>query len=213
MAASVETLLVGPLDVNCYIIGCDEHKACAIVDPGDSGERILGAAEKRGWKVKMIINTHGHADHTGANAKIKEATGAPVLIHKDEAAMLSHPDMKDMAAYIGVGSSPEADRLLDDGDKIDICPCVTLEVLHTPGHSKGGVCLLFDKKLISGDTLFRMSIGRSDLPGGDMSTLLNSIRTKIFTLPDDIEVLPGHGEPTSVGYEKKNNPFLIGTFT
>jgi len=212
MGMQIETLTVGPLEVNCYIIGCPEHKVCAVIDPGDSSKRILGAAESNGWDIKLIINTHAHADHTGANGRIKEASGAPILIHKADAEMLTHPAMTDMAAYLGVGASPDADRLVEDGDEIELCDHMKFRVLHTPGHSPGGICLLAENKLISGDTLFRMSIGRSDLHGGDMTALINSIRMKIFTLPDDVEIYPGHGDPTTVGFEKGHNPFLTGAF-
>lgn len=210
MAAEVETLTVGPLDVNCYIAGCGEHRACAVVDPGDSAKRILDVVGKKGWSVTQIINTHGHADHTGANAQIKEATGAPLSIHKDDAEMLTHPDMADMAAYLGLKPSIPADRKLADGDVIKICDCVELKVLGTPGHSRGGVCLVHDNFVITGDTLFRMSIGRSDLAGGDHETLMNSIKTRVMALPDDMTVYPGHGEPSTVGFERRYNPFLAG---
>lgn len=212
MTLEIARVTVGPLEVNCHIAGCPEHKVCAVIDPGDSSRRILAEVESRGWDVKYIINTHGHADHTGANAKIKEATGAPILIHKDDAAMATSAEMRDMAAYLGVGAPPEPDRLLEDGDVIELCPCVGFEVIHTPGHSPGGVCLRSGDVLFTGDTLFKMSIGRSDLPGGDQAELMRSIRRKILALPGGVSVHPGHGEPTTVGFEKRSNPFLIGAF-
>lgn len=212
MTIQIETLTVGPLDVNCYIVGCDEHKKCAVIDPGDSSKKILDTASAKGWEIALIIDTHAHADHTGANAKIKEATGAPILLHGADAEMLTHPAMRDMAAYLGVGDSPEPDRLLNDGDSIQLCECSTFSVLHTPGHSPGGICLTIGDNVFTGDTLFRMSIGRSDLHGGDTTTLLKSIRTKLFSLPDETKAYPGHGEPTTIGYEKTYNPFLTGAF-
>lgn len=212
MKTEIITLCVGPLDVNCYIVGCDEHKLCAVIDPGDSSGRILSTVDEKGWKVSKIINTHGHADHTGANGKVKDATNAPLLIHKSDEYLLSHPDMHDMAAYIGVGKSPDADSLLKDGDDIEVCPCLSLTVLATPGHTKGGICLTFEDKVITGDTIFRLSIGRTDLLGGNTDTLLESIKTKLFALPDETCVYPGHGDTTTIGLEKSSNPFLAGTF-
>ncbi len=212
MTIQIETLTVGPLEVNCYIVGCDEHNLCAVIDPGDSPSRILSVIDSKGWKIDKIILTHAHADHTGGIKKIKDATNAHLLLHKNDAELLTNQAMVDMAQYIGVKPSPEADEFFENGDKVNICPCLSFTVLHTPGHTQGGVCLLFDNKLITGDTLFHMSIGRSDLPGGDGPMLLNSIKTTLFKLPDDTTVYPGHGEPTSIGYEKANNPFLSGAF-
>lgn len=208
MTVRTETLEVGPLEVNCYIIGCDEHKLCAVIDPGDSSKLILSAVKNNGWEVTHIINTHAHVDHIGANGKLKEATGARIFLHKDDAELITLPQMKDMAAYLGLGASPAPDEFIEDGDTIEICPCLIFKVLHTPGHTRGGVCLRFGDCVVSGDSLFRVSIGRTDMHGGDMDTLLNSIRTKLFTLDDDVVVYPGHGKPTDIGFEKKNNPFL-----
>jgi glyoxylase-like metal-dependent hydrolase (beta-lactamase superfamily II) len=210
MSFTIDTVVVGPLDVNCYIAGCDEHKTCAVIDPGDSAGSIMGKVGARDYKVAMIINTHAHADHTGANGKLKAMTGALIHIHKDDAQILIHPTMSDMSSYLGIEPSPPADVLLKDGDTLKVCPCVELAVLHTPGHSPGGICLLSGKTLFTGDTLFRFSVGRSDLPGGDGRTLINSITQRLFPLPDDVAAYPGHGEPTTMGEEKKYNPFLIG---
>ncbi|MBI4666243.1 MAG: MBL fold metallo-hydrolase [Nitrospinae bacterium] len=208
----LETLSVGPLDVNCYIVGCGHHKTCAVIDPGDGVERILRKVDGMGLTVKSIINTHAHADHTGGNKEMKEATGAPILISRDDAEMLTHPSMEDMAVFLGIAPSPPPDVLFGDGDKLEICPCLTFEVLATPGHSPGGVCLYFGEGVITGDSLFRLSIGRTDLPGGNSQALISSIRSKLFTLPDEVKVYPGHGEPSEIGYEKKYNPFLTGAF-
>ncbi|VAX19262.1 MBL-fold metallo-hydrolase superfamily [hydrothermal vent metagenome] len=212
MAEKIVSLTVGPVEVNCYIVGCDEHKKCAVIDPGDSSHRILAEVEQNGWSVDKIINTHGHADHTGANAKIKDATGAPLYIHKDDVFLLSLKSMRDMADYIGVGHSPEPDTVMNDGDIIEICPCLSFSVIATPGHTPGGVCLLFNGGLITGDSIFRMSIGRTDLEGGNQATLLKSIKTRILTLPNETKLYPGHGEPSQVGFEKANNPFISGAF-
>lgn len=210
MSVTIDTIMVGPLDVNCYVFGCESHKTCAVIDPGDSAERIMEKAGARGYKVAMIINTHAHADHTGANGKLKAMTGALIHIHEDDARILTHPSMSDMSEYLGIEPSPAADVLLKDGSTLTPCPCVELAVIHTPGHSPGGICVLHGKTLFSGDTLFRFSIGRSDLPGGDGRTLVKSIADRLFTLPDDVAVYPGHGEPTTIGEERKYNPFLAG---
>jgi glyoxylase-like metal-dependent hydrolase (beta-lactamase superfamily II) len=212
MSVTIDTVVVGPLDVNCYIAGCDEHKTCAVIDPGDSAERIMKKVGDRGYKVAMIINTHSHADHTGANAKLKAMTGALIHIHEGDAHILTHSSMSDMSAYLGIEPSPPADVLLKDGDALKICPCAQLVVIHTPGHSPGGVCLYHGDALFTGDTLFRFSVGRSDLPGGDGRTLIKSITEKLFPLPDEVTAYPGHGEPTTMGEEKKYNPFLIGAY-
>ncbi|MBI5814634.1 MAG: MBL fold metallo-hydrolase [Nitrospinae bacterium] len=210
MSVQLETICVGPLEVNCYIAGCDVHNVCAVIDPGDSYRRILETVSARGWKVTHIINTHAHADHTGANAQIKEATGAKIIIHGADAEMLNHPSMEDMAAYLGIAPSPPADELLADGDVVEICGCLKMKVIHTPGHSPGGICLLFGNTLIAGDTIFRLSIGRTDLPGGSFEALRDSINNRIFTLPPEVAIYPGHGDPTEAGFEKKNNPFIFG---
>ncbi len=210
MAIEVIKLTVGPLEVNCYIIGCGEHKVCAVFDPGDSSRRILESVEKKNWAVLRIINTHGHADHTGANAKIKEATGVSIGIHKDDAELLTHPEQRDIAAYLGLNESPQADILLEEDQIISICQCLEFRLLSTPGHTPGGACFVFDNSVVTGDTLFNMSIGRSDLPGGDHKTLMESIRKKLLTLPDEMKVYPGHGEPTTIGFERANNPFITG---
>lgn len=212
MTVKIETLAVGPLEVNCYVVGCGEHNLCAVIDPGDSSKRILAIIKENGWKLTHIINTHAHFDHVGANGKVKEATGARIILHKDDIPVLTHPNTIDMANYMGLDISPDPDEFMRDGDIIEICPCIKFEVLHTPGHSPGGVCLVLGDALFSGDTLFRLSIGRSDLPGGSMDALMLSIKTKLFPLPDKVTVYPGHGEKTDMGFEKANNPFLTGAF-
>ena len=212
MTVEIRALALGAMDVNCYITGCTEHMLCAVFDPGDSAHLVLKETSAAGWTINHIVNTHGHADHTGGNLKLKEATGAPLSIHKLDESILSHPDMKDMAAYLGIHPSPPPDILLEDGDEVEVCQCLKLKVIHTPGHSPGGACFHHNGFIIAGDTLFRMSIGRYDLPGGDHKTLIKSIQDKLFTLPDETAVYPGHGEPTQIGFEKKNNPFVTNAF-
>ncbi len=212
MSLKITKLSVGPLDVNCYLVCCDDHKVCVLVDPGDASRRILSTVEKMGYKVEKIVNTHAHADHTGGVKNIKEATGALFYLHEDEQEVCRHPLTAEMANYIGVEECPEPDRTMIDGDTIDICPCKSMTVLHTPGHTPGSVCLLIGDTLLTGDTLFHMSVGRTDLHGGDSASLLNSIKTKISVLDENIKVQPGHGEGSTIKFERENNPFLSGSW-
>ncbi len=200
----IKKLAVGPLMANCFIIGCEKTREAVVIDPGDEEDRILDALED--MKVKFIINTHGHFDHVGGNKKLKEATGAPVLIHSLDAPMLNTLSSDAAIFGLSIENSPPADQMLEDGDTISF-GTVNLEVIHTPGHSPGGIALYADGNLFAGDTLFAGSIGRSDLPGGDYNTLISSIKNKLYGLDDDIIVFPGHGPETTIGHEKKNNPF------
>ena len=203
----IKTLEVGPIMANCYILGCEETKEAVVIDPGDEADRILMTLAQDNLTVKYIINTHGHFDHVGANKELKEATNAEIMIHADDEPMLSELSLHAAAFGLAVDNSPTADITLSDNDEIKFGN-ITLKVIHTPGHSEGGVCLLTDKVLISGDTLFAGSIGRTDLPGGDYDTLISSIKTKLLRLDDDIIVYTGHGPATTIGREKKINPFL-----
>ncbi len=192
---------------NCYILGCENTKEAVVIDPGDDGDQILMALAKSALKVKYLINTHGHFDHVGANKAMKEATNAEIGIHPDDAPMLM--ELSKSASMFGLSAenSPPADILLNHGDQLSFGD-ITLDVIHTPGHSKGGICLYTKGYLFAGDTLFKSSIGRTDLPGGNYDTLIASIRTKLFGLPDDTIVYTGHGPETSIGDEKRMNPFL-----
>jgi len=196
---------------NCYVAGCEETKEAIVIDPGfdrdREAEEVLRFIEQNGLHVKYIINTHGHADHTAGNGIIKKATGAPILIHEDDAIMLG-PIAKTFSRAFGLRvTSPTADRTLRDGDVIHVGR-IKLVVLHTPGHSKGGISLLGENFVFVGDTLFAGSIGRYDFPGASFEEIMQSIKTKLTTLPDHFKVYPGHGPPTTIGEEKKYNPFL-----
>lgn len=202
----IRTLPVGPLQANCHIVGCEETKKAAVIDPGGDTDRILLALAKEKLTLTTIVNTHGHFDHVAGNPALKKATGADLMIHP-----LDAPELKKAGATaaqwgLKVDNSPQPDRLLDDGDTI-VIGSITLTVLHTPGHSPGGICLWADKVVFVGDTLFAGSIGRTDFPGGDLHTLIASIRTKLFALSDDVAVYPGHMTNTTIGREKKFNPF------
>jgi glyoxylase-like metal-dependent hydrolase (beta-lactamase superfamily II) len=179
-----------------------------VIDPGGDADRILSVLEKEGLQLNAIINTHGHFDHVGGNKALKEATQAELMIHELDAPMLAHLTQTAAAWGLRAEESPTPDRLLEDGDTVD-CGNLRLDVIHTPGHSPGGICLHVAsvKALFVGDTLFAGSIGRTDLPGGDYDTLISSIQRKLFALPDDTTVYNGHMEATTIGREKKFNPF------
>ena len=203
----IKVLTVGPIMANCYIVGCEETREAVVIDPGDESDKILLALAESKLTVKYIINTHGHFDHISANKKMHEATGAPILAHSLDAPMLSQ--IKNSAAKWGITAedSPPPDRLIDDGDTIEFGN-ITMNVIHTPGHSQGGISLYTDGHVFVGDTLFAGSIGRTDFPGGSFETLKASIQKKLFTLGDDVRVFTGHGPETTIGHEKQTNPFV-----
>jgi len=203
----ITRLSVGQLGANCYIVYCEKTLQGAVIDPGGNGQDILAILNRDHIKLVCILNTHGHADHVAANDEIKEATGAAVFIHGADAKMLTNPK-GNLSSYIGNNLVCQpADHLLIDGEKFMVGE-IEFQVLHTPGHTLGGLCFLGNDVLFSGDTLFEQSIGRTDFPGGSHSQLLNSIKTKLLTLADHITVLPGHGPTTSIGDERRNNPFI-----
>jgi len=207
----VEKLVVGPYASNCYIVGSQSNKEGMIIDPGDEAKRILKKVEELKLDIKLIVLTHGHIDHTGALKEVREATGAEVAVHTDDAQSLGWGVSLISVLMPGLSypTPPPPDRLLKDGDSIDIGDLHFL-VLHTPGHTSGGICLLGEGVVFSGDTLFNYGIGRSDLPGGSHSQLMDSLQTKLMTLPDDTIVYPGHGPETTIGAERRGNPFLRG---
>jgi glyoxylase-like metal-dependent hydrolase (beta-lactamase superfamily II) len=192
----LKTLVVGPIQSNCYIIGCERTREAAVIDPGGDADRVLITLAKDKLRCVYIINTHGHFDHSADNKRLKEVTGAQLLIHQADAPMILHQS-----------NSPPPDRYLGEGDIITFGD-ISLKVLHTPGHSPGGISLVTDKIVFVGDTLFAGSIGRTDFRGGDYEGLLRNVRKKIFTLGDDVVVYPGHGPKTTVGRERKTNPFF-----
>ncbi len=203
----LETLVVGPLETNCYVLGDEKSKDAVVIDPGGDFEDIHRQLQKLDLKVKYIVLTHGHFDHTDALAQLKKTTGAEVLIHAQDANMLL-PNSQARPFFLeSGGASCPADRTLEEGDKIRFGG-YALEVLHTPGHTPGGISLLIDKMIFVGDTLFCGSIGRTDLPGGSYEQLIHSIQTKLLSKGDDYLVCPGHGPSSTVGRERENNPFL-----
>jgi len=200
-------LIVGPLQVNCFILADEKTKEAVIIDPGDDAPEILKIIRDKGFKVKYLVITHGHFDHVGANKALKDATGAELLIHEGDAPVMASASLQSRAFGINTPSSPRADRFVKHGDIITAGE-VSLKVLHTPGHSPGGISLLEQGMVFTGDSLFAGSIGRTDLPGGDLATLLRSIKTNLMALPDDTKVFCGHGPATTIGEERRENPFL-----
>jgi glyoxylase-like metal-dependent hydrolase (beta-lactamase superfamily II) len=203
----IETLVVSPLAVNCYIVGDEETREAMVIDPGDNAREILDALRRGRLNVKAIVNTHAHFDHVGAVSQVREATGAPFMIHADEAPILAAASGSAALWGMYVPQPKPADRLLREGDEVRV-GSIAFRVLHTPGHTPGGICLLHDKTVFVGDTLFQGSIGRTDFPGGDYGTLMASIRGKLLPLPDETVVYSGHGAPTTIGEEKQFNPFV-----
>ncbi len=202
----LKKLAVGPLDTNCYIVGSESNKEGMIIDPGDEAEVILSSVKDLELEIRFIVLTHGHIDHIGALKEVKEATGAEVAIHTDEAQSLQRQSSSTMLGLSYPTPLPP-DRSLQDEDSLDIGDLHFL-VLHTPGHSPGCICLLGQGVVFSGDTLFNLGIGRTDLPGGNYSQIMNSIHTKLMVLPENTIIYPGHGQGTTIGIECKWNPFL-----
>ena len=211
----VERLEVGPFASNCYIVGSESTGEGMIIDPGADSEEILKKVKDLGLSVKVIVLTHGHVDHITALTEVKVATGAEFAVHADEVALLSRQHggglMASLGLISGISDSPptDPDRLLNGGDSIDVGDLHFL-VLHTPGHSPGGICLLGHGVVFTGDTLFQFSVGRTDFPGCSHSQLMDSIHTKLMVLPDDTIVHPGHGPETTIGTERQWNPFVRG---
>jgi glyoxylase-like metal-dependent hydrolase (beta-lactamase superfamily II) len=206
-----EILPVGILQCNCSIFGDEQSREAIVVDPGDNIDEILAVLARHGLKTKAIVITHAHIDHIGGAARLKAATGAPVYMNQSDQEIYDQLEMQ--AGWLGI-DTPERtpiDAPLRDQDTLDLGPAA-FTVLHTPGHTPGSLCLWIpsEKKLIAGDTLFRDSIGRTDLPGGDGRKILASIRGKLFPLDDETLVVPGHGPTTTIGREKEFNFFLQG---
>ena len=204
----LKRLTVGPLESNCYLVADEETGEGLIVDPGEEGERILRTVMQEGITPRYLINTHGHVDHIGANSYLKEKIGTiRIGIHEADARMLINTN-ENLSGFAGEEvTSPPADFFLEDGDEITVGK-VCLRIIHTPGHTRGGICLFGEGKVLAGDTLFAGSVGRTDLPGGSMELLMESLRGKLMVLPEETVVWPGHGEWTTIGQEKANNPFI-----
>jgi len=208
----IEQMEVGNFAVFTYILGCEETGEGVVVDAAADVDRILQKARERGIQsIKYIVSTHSHADHVGGNRELKERTGAQILAHKEDTERLANPPDFILQMF-QCEASPPADKTVQDGDRIEFGHHY-LTVLHTPGHTPGGICLYTPGHVITGDTLFVGAVGRTDLPGGSTSQLLQSIRTKLLTLPEDTIVYPGHdygdSPRSTIGIEKRTNPFLL----
>lgn len=206
----LKLLPLGQFQTNCYLVGSEATKEGIVIDPGSDPLEIIDQIRRLELKIKLIVNTHAHVDHVLAIESIKRATEAKFALHADELPILEGVPAA-AAVWFGkpVGEIPKPDILLKDGDIIEAGD-LKLTVIHTPGHSPGGICLYTDGVLFSGDTLFNFGIGRTDFPGGNHKQLLNSIALKLFNLPPETVVYPGHGPDSTIGFEKENNPFLAG---
>jgi glyoxylase-like metal-dependent hydrolase (beta-lactamase superfamily II) len=204
-----DILPVGPLQCNCSILGDEQTHEAMVIDPGADIGRILEIVRQHGLSVKQIVITHAHIDHIGGAMKLRAATGAPILMNQTDTEQFKILDLQ--AQWIGMPATeqPVLDQAIGDGDNLRVGN-LEATVLHTPGHTEGSVCLYFpaQKKLIAGDTLFAGSIGRTDLPGGDYEKILRSLKGPVMALPDETEVVPGHGRVTTIGEERERNPFL-----
>lgn len=203
----ITNLAVGPLQANCYLVSDEATNKAIVIDPGGDVNFIYNNIQKDNLDVVAIVNTHGHFDHVAGNKKLLELTGAPLLIHKADAPFLDNAAKSAQAWGIPAENSPQPTRTLQEDDIVEFGNS-KLKVLHTPGHSPGGIALVGDGVVFVGDTLFRSSIGRTDLPGGDFDTLKKSIQTKLFALPDETVVYCGHDRPTDIGFEKNYNMFV-----
>jgi len=202
-----EHIIVGAIETNCYLVYCEETKECAVIDPGAEAEKIIHLIRQKELKPTIVINTHGHVDHVGANMDIIDEYSIPLLIHSADSPMLDKVEQMELSFFLGAKNSPPPDKFLVEGEKV-VIGSVQMEIIHTPGHSPGSVSLLSDGVLFSGDTLFSGGVGRTDLPGGSWNELVCSIKEKILTLPQETPVLPGHGPATTVGQEERSNPFI-----
>jgi len=205
-----EIFPVGVLQCNCSVIGDQQTREAMVIDPGDEIEHILSVVAEHGLTVKQIVITHAHIDHVAGAMKLKIATGAPILLNQNDYMLLKMLDVQ--AAWIGMQSPGEVtiDGSVGTGDKV-AAGNIVADVLHTPGHTEGSICLYFEpeKKLVAGDTLFAGSIGRTDLPGGSYKKIMESLHGPVLALPDETIVVPGHGPLTTIAEERENNPFLV----
>ncbi len=204
---SITMFIVGPFAVNTYLVVDETTQKAAIIDPSMGSEQVLAHTQQEKLSLEYIINTHGHLDHIFEDSLFKENSQAQLLIHRADAEMLQSFPQQALRFGVTAKAAPEPDRLLEDGDVIEFGE-TRLEVIHTPGHSQGGICLLMGNVVFVGDTLFAGSIGRFDFPGGSLKSILNGVRERLFVLPDGTMVLPGHGPHTTIGEEKRNNPFF-----
>ena len=208
MNLAIRMMVLGPVQTNCYFLINEDTKEVLIVDPADRAQKIIEWINSEGLKPTAILLTHGHFDHIMGVAGVKKEYNIPIYASKDEVEVLANPQIN-VSTMMGAYLSMKADKLFSDGDVLELAG-VKLKVISTPGHTIGSVCFYMEeeKVLISGDTLFEASVGRSDFPTGSSRQLIESIKTRLFALPDDTDVFPGHGGTTSIAYEKAHNPFI-----
>lgn len=205
-----KTLVVGPLQCNCTILACEKTKEAVLIDPGDEAQKLIKEIDASGFKVKYLLHTHAHFDHIGATKLLKVHTQAPICLHKGDEAIYRMLPLQGKMFGMDFEEPSPIDRFLEHEEELSFGEH-KLQIIHTPGHSPGGICFKLksdDESVFSGDTLFQGSIGRTDLWGGNFDELIQSIRERLLTLNDDISVFPGHGPSTLIGKEKRNNPFL-----
>lgn len=209
----LETIPVGPFQCNCSILGDEESGTAVVIDPGDEGSRIAAALAAQNLTVTRIVHTHAHLDHIGGSAEFQSLCGGTAHLHEGDQWLYEHLDMQGEMLGIKVSEKVALDSSLQEGDRFDLGPA-KLEVIHTPGHTPGSCCFLIERDgrplLFAGDTLFQGSIGRTDLWGGDSNQILASLRGKLMDLDDDTLVVTGHGPSTSIGAERRSNPFITG---
>jgi len=203
----IDILEVGEYLANCYLVGCEKTRAGIVIDPGDAGDFVISKIKQNKLRIDKIVLTHGHLDHIGAVEYLRNILGAKVLIHSGDAEMLTSPERNLSAFTASPMAAKEPDILLEDGQIIEFGE-TALKVLHTPGHSPGGISLYGEGVVFTGDTLFLGSVGRTDLPNGDFDLLMSSIQGKLFALPDETIIYPGHGPETTLEQEKNFNPFV-----
>jgi len=208
----IKQMTVGMMGVCCYVLSCEETGEGLIIDPGGNENQILEACQSENISVKYIVNTHGHPDHVCGNKRLKDATNAQIVMHAEDAEFFGQKNVEQFFSQLGLPPSPPVDKRVTNGDVITFGR-ESLTVIHTPGHTPGGICLYSKPHLFTGDTLFAGGVGRTDFPGGSTQQLLHSITDRLLTLPPDTIVWPGHGyggERSTIEHEKKSNPFLMG---
>jgi glyoxylase-like metal-dependent hydrolase (beta-lactamase superfamily II) len=206
----LKQMIVGSMGVCCYIVACERTGKAAVIDPGGDENKILKEIAANKFTVDAIIATHGHPDHVCGNRRIKEATGARIIMHREDSRFFGRPEVGEYFSMLGMEPSPPVDEEVEDGDIITVGE-VQLKVIHTPGHTPGGMCLYCAPDLITGDTLFVGGVGRTDFPGGSAEQLFASIANRLFVLPEETVVWPGHGyggSRSTIGREKEGNPYF-----